>query len=426
MIIRISRIRRQHRHTFFLTSTRASSKCPTTDGDGYTTPSLLDVSVVLSPGKFCKAPNATILDASKRLVDGRRKFVQSLRNDLKLNSNWDRTSSNSCSSSIGASNSTNSTRKIYALVGHGVPTGLLYQLCDAAKGWLGMRQRTKATSHNNNNNDGDDDAQQQEQQSQQYDQISFTNVPNTALLDTERIYCTISSNPQLSTDNDDTNNHSDDSITTLSPTTTTSSQEVLTLSSLPTEWDYDIEMYMVVMDRIASRMASIAFMAHPLTHTDSIGIKDETIIVTPSQLIQYNVTITRGSATFLSSDGNNISSLATTTTPTAFARSSVGNDRRKNQRRRRSIDNTSNEDTAIDASDLPPQSPTLTLEYVQKSNGSANQTTMSDESNDDDYCCWKVILKLHDHQPPMGKSIHHATTNTSVSLIFEGEYVLPV
>jgi hypothetical protein len=309
------------------------------------------------------------------------------------------------------------------LVGHGVPTGLLHQLCDAAKGWLGMRQRTKATSHNNNNNDGDDDAQQQEQQSQQYDQISFTNVPNTALLDTERIYCTISSNPQLSTDNDDTNNHSDDSITTLSPTTTTSSQEVLTLSSLPTEWDYDIEMYMVVMDRIASRMASTAFMAHPLTHTDSIGIKDETIIVTPSQLIQYNVTITRGSATFLSSDGNNISSSATTT-PTAFARRrSVENDRRK---QRRSLDNNSNAETAIDAGDLPPPPPTLTLEYVHKSYGSANQTTMSDESNDDDYCCWKVILKLHDHQPPMGKSIHHATTNTSVSLIFEGEYVLPV
>jgi hypothetical protein len=308
------------------------------------------------------------------------------------------------------------------LVGHGVPTGLLHQLCDAAKGWLGMRQRTKATSHNNNN-DGDDDAQQQEQQSQQYDQISFTNIPNTALLDTERIYCTISSNPQLYTDNDDTNNHSDDSTKTLSPTTTTSSQEVLTLSSLPTEWDYDIEMYMVVMDRIASRMASIAFMAHPLTHTDSIGIKDETIIVTPSQLIQYNVTITRGSATFLSSDGNNISSLATTTTPTAFARRrSVENDRRK---QRRSLDNNSNAETAIDAGDLPPQSPTLTLEYVQKSNGSANQTTMSDESNDDDYCCWKVILKLHDHRP-MGKSIHQATTNTSVLFIFEGEYVLPV
>jgi hypothetical protein len=312
------------------------------------------------------------------------------------------------------------------LVGHGVPTGLLHQLCDAAKGWLGMRQQQQQQQQTKDkarhSNDDDDDAQQQEQQSKQYDQISFTNIPNTTLLDTERIYCTMSSNPQLSINNDDTNNYSDDTTTTSSPTTTPS-QEVQRLSSLPTEWDYDIEMYMVVMDRIASRMASIAIMAHPPTHKNSIGITDGSIIVTPSQLNQYNVTITRGSATFLLYDNIISSSSSVSTTPTALARRSVGNDRWKNQRRRRSLDNNSNEDTAVDAGDLSPPPPTLTLEYVHKSNGSANQTISDDSDNDDD-CCWKVILTLQNHQP-MGKCKHQATTNTSVSLIFEGEYVLP-
>ena len=427
------RIRRPIRHHYYFlrTATRAGSHCSTSAG-GPPQDNLLDVSVILSPGKFCKAPNATILDASRRLVDGRRKFVRSLQNDPWASSSME-TSSGNCSSSGGASDCTNSTRKIYSLVGHGVPTGLLHQLCDAAKGWLGMRQRTKATSHNNNNDD-DDDAQQQDQP-QQYDQISFTNIPNTTLLDTKRIYCTICSNQRRSNDNDDDTNEDDDPTTKSSPTSTTS-QEMITLSSLPKEWDYNIEMYMVVMDRIASRMASIASMAHPPPRSrrsssssssssdwrDDESIEstiDDSIIITPSQLQQYNVTITRASATAspnsLLLDKNHIS-LLNTTTPTktiAIARGSVGNDRRK-QRRGRSIDNSDND--VVDVN-LPP--PNLTLEYVHKSNA---QTISDDDAGND--CCWKVILILHDHQPT-GKCIHQAT-NTSVSLIFEGEYALPL
>lgn len=437
-MIRIRRPRRHH-YYFLRTATRAGSHCPTSDG-GPPQDNLLDVSVILSPGKFCKTPNATILDASMRLVDGRRKFVRSLQNDLWASSSM-KTTSGSCGSSGGASDCTNSTRKIYSLVGHGVPTGLLHQLCDAAKGWLGMRQRTKDTSHNNTNDD--DDAQQQDQP-QQYDQISFTNIPNTILLDTKRIYCTVCSNQRRSNDNDDDTNEDDEPTTKSSPTTTTS-QEMITLSSLPKEWDYNIEMYMVVMDRIASRMASIASMAHPPPHSRHHGSSsssnkessdwrddesrestiDDSIIVTPSQLQQYNVTITRASSTALPnnnaitcllSDEIHTSSL-NTTTPTktiAIARRSVGNDRRK-QRRGRGIDNSDTDDV-VDVN-LPP--PTLTLEYVPKSNAQ----TMSDDDADDD-CCWKVILILHDHQLT-GKCIHQAT-NTSVSLIFEGEYALPL
>ena len=437
-MIRIRRPRRQHYH-FLRTATRAGSHCSTSAG-GPPQDNLLDVSVILSPGKFCKAPNATILDASRRLVNGRRKFVRSLQNDLWASSSM-KTTSGSCSSSGGASDCTNSTRKIYSLVGHGVPIGLLHQLCDAAKGWLGMRQRTKATSHNNKNDD--DDAQQQDQP-QQYDQISFTNIPNTTLLDTKRIYCTICSNQRRSNDNvDDTNE--DDHPTTKSSSTITTSQEMITLSSLPKEWDYNIEMYMVVMDRIASRMAYIASMAHPpprshrssssrsTSNKESSDWRDElrestiddSIIVTPSQLQQYNVTITRASSTTLPNN-NAITSLLSdeihtsslnTTTPTkttAIARGSVGNDRRK-QRRGRSLDNNSDTDD-VDVN-LPP--PTLTLEYVHKSN---SQTMSDDDANDD--CCEKVILILHDHRPT-GKCIHQATT-TSVSLIFEGEYALPL
>ena len=79
-----------------------------------------------------------------------------------------------------------------------------------------------------------------------------------------------------------------------------------------------------------------------------------------------------------------------------------------------SLDNNRIHDVDVN---LPP--PTLTLEYVHKSNA---QTISDDDAGND--CCWKVILILHDHQPT-GKCIHQAT-NTSVSLIFEGEYALPL
>ena len=316
------------------------------------------------------------LDAARRLVDGRRALMDSIRDELLATTlaaaaaNDDEKEEDEEEDDDSGDQKRRGGRSVRELSGHGVPVGLLRRLSDAARGWLGMRRRrrrrlpslprstmTTSATRSSRYDDYDDDDRDD---NGGYDRISFTNVPNTTLLDRERISI-VNIRPRGYDDDDD----GDKSMTMLLP-------------SLPEEWEHDLEMYMVVMDRIGSRMASVATSA-----LVGIGGEDDDdddgapgtagSIVTPSRLRKWDVTIVRGG----------VSSSLSSSSSSSKGRGSHRRD-----------------------DDAPP--PTLSLEWASRT---------------DDR--WKVVLRLQDHGGAVENDGGGGWRSDSVSLVFEGEYVPP-
>jgi len=307
-----------------------------------------------------------------------------------------------------------STRKMYALTGHGVPNGLLRHFTNVARSWLRLLQINPTSTILGS---GDDNGRQIIQQPTStieplpHDDVSssssssspppimkilLTNSPNSTLLDQSRVQFINSHN-----------------VTTNAP-------------SFPSEWEHDFEMYMVVMDRMASRLAAVAtappialpassssssttssitsdidnptqHYEQPLHDNDKIVRIDpistgrkESSILTPAKLQQWNVTIMNGEE------------LPRCLLPKNTIISSSTNYRRIRG------EGKDDEDTHTTT---PPM---LSLEWVKKT---------KKDNND----CWKVILRLQDSSNCVGdddrtKNDGGLINPTSVSLVFEGDY----
>jgi hypothetical protein len=298
------------------------------------------------------------------------------------------------------------TRKMYALTGHGVPNGLLRHFTNMARSWLRLLQinptSTILGSHDDNSGHiqqpistieplHHDDVSSSSPPPPPMMKILLTNSPKSTLLDQSRVQFIDAHN-----------------VTTNAP-------------SFPSEWEYDFEMYMVVMDRMGSRLAAVAtpppialpasssststtsrissdidnptHYEQPLHDNDEfLGIdpiatgRKESSILIPASLQQWNVTIMNGEA------------LPRCLLPKNTSISSSTN----NRRIRGEGKDDENTNTAI---------PNLSMEWVK-----------TKDNND----CWKVILRLQDSSncggDDGGTKDDGLINRTSVSLVFEGEY----
>lgn len=289
-----------------------------------------------SPGRYCKKSSWSTshhrhkgtrsgVDAAQRLVDARRDFFDLIQNEL---------------SNIEMED--NSTRKIYAITGHGVPNSLIQHMINVARSWL-LYHPSKHRENGHTN-----------KQSSMSNQILFTNEHNSTLLNQDQI-----------------------KIIDMHGITQT-------LLSLPNEWENDLELYMVVMHRIGSRLASMAmppnmnncnaylfdsnnstddvddgdvYVGKPEKIDDTLGIGSS--VVTPSQLRQWKVTIMKGE------------SLPLSLLPGCSTKS--------NDKRRKHTEGN------------------LTIEWKKKRND-----------------CWSVVLRLQDE----GQS----ERDDPISLVFDGVY----
>lgn len=121
-----------------------------------------------------------------------------------------------------------SVRKLYALDGHGVPRSLLEHLTRTGCFWLeNVLTSTTSTVH-----------------------LSLRNTPNSTMFDRERILKTNSSG-------------------------------ATSLTHWPTEWDDDLELFLVSMNRIGSRLSSAV-------------MNSENDIIVPSDLEKWQVSIRTG------------------------------------------------------------------------------------------------------------------------------------
>lgn len=180
----------------------------------------------------------------------------------------------------------NTVRKIYALKGHGVPQGLLQQMVDVGREWMRNSLVNGSTSAKLSAR-----------------KISFTNIPGSTLLDTSSIRVTnakgktfvVSAATTISTTSQNTQISNPAS-------TTTSALAPLSPFRNDEDWERNLEMYMVVMNRIGSRLAFVGLdgvkNGENSDANDGVGKPGETLgndsIVTPARLHQWDVTITKG------------------------------------------------------------------------------------------------------------------------------------
>jgi len=255
----------------------------------------------------------------------------------------------------------NNTRKIYAVMGHGIPRGLLCHLVEVAKDWLSYHHRISDDAQSNEEANESSTTSQitMNRQSSDNVKLAFTNTPNSMLLDQHTIRMTNASG-----------------VTT-------------TLPSLPKEWDGDFEMYMVMMDRMASRMAPLAI---PSSSDNNMGDDDNAennvdatlgtgSIVTPSQLVRWDVTITREQTLPMS--------LSLPDTNPLLAGGQCGGSNRRGR-----VKGTTRHE------------PILTLEWVRKEN--------NDFSN--------IVLRLQNDD---AENNLQDGSRDPITLVFDGEYVAP-
>ena len=276
---------------------------------------------------------------------------------------------------------TTTTRKIYSITGHGVPKGLLCQMLNVARDWL---------LHKHNDIDDHDPSSSISSPASTANmnmKITFTNTPNSTITLNQHQIQVINSNGITST---------------LLPSNI----------GLPTNWEHDFEMYMVIMDRIGSRLASHASKA--TTTNDEEELSTLTLgtsgsIITPSLLQQWNVTIMKGEALPLSllPHGYYGQSIPIGT-------SSQGSSSSKQGRRR--VEYTKHHDHVV---------PKLTLELCNPIQKKKNKT--SEMGLGGDCGTWNVILRLQDNGDTTMTSTDESgivhQRRDPVSLVFEGEYV---
>eukprot|EP00985_Skeletonema_marinoi_P002444 scaffold1019_cov97-Skeletonema_marinoi.AAC.22 len=254
---------------------------------------ILNASPILSPGKYVrqsswsashhsnknKTGTKSGTDAALRLVDARREFMSLMNREL-LGSQHYSSNNNGNNNHSGSDEVVTDVRKIYALTGHGVPSELLSHLIQVVRGWTTTSSSSAAQST------------QTQHSSSSIVQISFQNVHNSTILNRDEI--------QVIHANGITSNQTENS-----------NHQMLNHGG---DWEHDFDLYMVVMDRIASRLASFV-LTQPCHHDHSdISSKvdgeahtnnEATLgssgsVINPASLKRWNVTMMKGEALPLS------------------------------------------------------------------------------------------------------------------------------
>lgn len=189
--------------------------------------------------------------AAQKLVDGRRAFGEVMKREL-----------------MGITNSgkgKEQARMLYALSGTGVPNSLFEHFISMGREWL--QCQNALASSTTNLHIAKPVVSYLNYPSQPLSSaihLALRNIPNCTIFDREKILKTNASG-------------------------TTS------LIQWPAEWDHDLELYLVVMNRIGSRLSSVvlkddATVPTMLTNDDtSTGS-----VIVPSHLDKWNVSIRKG------------------------------------------------------------------------------------------------------------------------------------
>eukprot|EP00804_Cyclotella_cryptica_P011013 CCRYP_017492-RA/>CCRYP_017492-RA protein AED:0.02 eAED:0.02 QI:161/1/1/1/1/1/2/511/454 len=310
---------------------------------GYALP-ILNASVILAPGQYCKKSSKSGAHAAQRLVTGRRSFEQVMLNELFADTDGSDAADNGNRNPVIKEER---VRKLYVLVGHGVPNSLLEHFVSTGREWLRFPSLTSDA--------GDESAAQMRsmptpthsQHRNSAIQISMCSVSRSTLLDPDRILKTHSNG-------------------------TTS------LIQWPVEWGHDLELFMVVMNRICSRLSSVV-MRHnnekgddknsPYTEAQSV-LNNFTpgtgSVIIPSKLLQWNVTIRKGEMLPF------------------YLLPPLG---------------------AISGSQKESNPPIMTVEWIR--NG---------------FNCWKIVLRLQDEVMHTKNSLGAMKKRDPISMMFEGVY----
>lgn len=201
------------------------------------------------PAQYCKNSSKNGTLAAQRLVDGRRVFEEMMAKELLVHQNHEQ---------VCKQNENENKRKIYALVGHGVPDSLLEHIISTGRTWL--------RCHNDVVSTADNDAliakptSVQSKQNSSAVHLSLRNIPNSTMFDRDMV---LKTNACGST----------------------------SLIQWPNAWDHDLELFMVVMNRIGSRLSSVVLRSDSNFETNTYA---EGSIVVPSDLEKWNVSIRKG------------------------------------------------------------------------------------------------------------------------------------
>jgi nitrogen fixation protein len=190
--------------------------------------------------------------AARKLVDGRRAFGEVMTQELLEFTNSDKGKDN------------DHVRKLYALSGHGVPNSLFEHFISMGREWLRCQNAVSSSANNLHIAKPVSSLKSPSQSPSSAIHLALRNIPNCTIFDREKILKTNASG-------------------------TTS------LIQWPMEWDHDLELYMVVMNRIGSRLSSIVLkqdVNEPAILTNDDMSTGSVII--PSHLNKWNVSIRKG------------------------------------------------------------------------------------------------------------------------------------
>lgn len=205
-----------------------------------------------SPGQYCcKNSSRSGALAAQKLVQGRRKFQDVITNELLGDDD------------VNDDKEKDPVRKIYTLIGHGVPNSLFEHFISTGREWLNC-QNSMMSSTKAKHFAKPVLPRTPPQKTNSAVHLSLRNIPNCTILDRERILKTNASG-------------------------TTS------LIQWPPEWDHDLELFMVAMNRIGSRLSSIVMK--PDTHTPTELVTGDAAagsVIIPSDLDKWNVSIRKG------------------------------------------------------------------------------------------------------------------------------------
>ena len=272
----------------------------------------------------------------------------SLMNRELLGSQHYSSNNNGNNNHSGSDEVVTDVRKIYALTGHGVPSELLSHLIQVVRGWTTTSSSSAAQST------------QTQHSSSSIVQISFQNVHNSTILNRDEI--------QVIHANGITSNRTENS-----------NNQMLNHGG---DWEHDFDLYMVVMDRIASRLASFV-LTQPYHHDHSdvsskvdgeahtnneATLGSSGSVINPASLKRWNVTVMKGEAL-----------------PLSLLPMGRQGERQQQQ-----------------------SSMILTVEWV-----------MSKHSRND--CC-NIILRLQDDGSTTGLDLDDGGSREPISLVFDGVY----
>ena len=158
-------------------------------------------------------------------------------------------------------------RNLYVLVGHGVPNSLLEHFISSGRKWLQCPSLSSTDDAYTINKEPSSEATSLQHTSSAI-QLSLCNISNSTLMDPNKILKTSANGTTASI-------------------------------NWPLDWEHDLELFMVVMNRIGSRLSSVAAGGDKEYDNDNtvsnVSVAQGTgSVIIPSNLQQWNVAIRKG------------------------------------------------------------------------------------------------------------------------------------